>query len=235
MHLFLVREPELDALAHLHPVARSAEALDFDADLPSLPAGRYRVYGDIVHESGYAQTLVSTIEIAAGPSAGASDPDDSWFIGGATAAMSPEEAGSAGPAAGASTIFQLSDGARVVWERGAATFAAGDEGVLRFAVRDAAGAVQPVEPYMGMAAHVILASHDQSVFAHLHPSGSISMAAWQKFSSDVPGVQHTGHPVALDGEVAIPYAFPKPGPYRLWVQVKRSGQIMTAPFDVNVH
>src|SRR6185436_1834179 len=55
MHLFLVREG-LDALAHLHPIARSAAGLDFDADVPRLPAGRYRVYGDIVHESGYAQT-----------------------------------------------------------------------------------------------------------------------------------------------------------------------------------
>ncbi len=63
MHLFLVREPALDAFAHLHPVARSPEALDFDTALPALPAGRYRVYGDIVHESGYAQTMVSNVEI----------------------------------------------------------------------------------------------------------------------------------------------------------------------------
>jgi hypothetical protein len=63
MHLFMVREPALDAMAHLHPIARSAAGLDFDADVPSLPAGRYRVYGDIVHESGYAQTLISSVEL----------------------------------------------------------------------------------------------------------------------------------------------------------------------------
>ena len=234
MHLFLMSESNLDTLAHLHPVARSAEALDFDTDLPPLPAGRYRVYGDIVHESGYAQTLVSTVEIVAGAGAGPSDPDDSWFIGGATAAKSPQTPSPAAQGRGASPIVPLSDGAHVVWERDAARLVAGDEGVLRFAVRDGAGAVQPVEPYMGMAAHVILANHDQSVFAHLHPSGSISMAAWQKFSAGVPGNPHNGHAMPLVGEVAIPYAFPKPGPYRLWVQVKRSGQIMTAPFDVDV-
>jgi hypothetical protein len=44
MHLFLVREPALDAMAHLHPIARTPEALDFDAGLPPLPPGRYRVY-----------------------------------------------------------------------------------------------------------------------------------------------------------------------------------------------
>ena len=85
MHLFLVREPALDVLAHLHPVARTAAALDFDAPLPPLPAGRYRVYGDIVHESGYAQTLVSSVDLGGAGAAGApaADPDDSWFSGSA--------------------------------------------------------------------------------------------------------------------------------------------------------
>src|SRR6266850_892325 len=63
MHLFLVREPGLDAFAHLHPVARTPASLAFDAELPPLPQGRYRVYGDIVHESGYAQTLVARVDV----------------------------------------------------------------------------------------------------------------------------------------------------------------------------
>ena len=75
---------------------------------------------------------------------------------------------------------------------------------------------------MGMAAHVIVASRDGSVFAHLHPSGSISMAALEKFSAQRPAMRM---PVTCwPGEVAIPYAFPQPGPYRVWVQVKRSGR-----------
>src|SRR5439155_22294158 len=90
MHLFLVREPALDAVAHLHPVARTPAALDFDVDVPPLPSGRYRVYGDIVHESGYAQTLVSRVDLAGDVRvAGApTDPDDSFFDG----AASPEAA-----------------------------------------------------------------------------------------------------------------------------------------------
>jgi hypothetical protein len=87
---------------------------------------------------------------------------------------------------------------------------------------------------MGMAAHLVIASFDGSVFAHLHPSGSISMAAMQRFAGASGVVSHADHAMALDGRVAIPYAFPKAGAYRLFVQVKRGGKIMTGAFDVDV-
>ena len=93
---------------------------------------------------------------------------------------------------------------------------------------------ESVEPYMGMAAHVAVASRDGAVFAHLHPAGSISMAAQDKLSGAVAAAAHTGHEMPLEGAVAIPYAFPRPGPYRLWIQIKRGGQVMTAAYDATV-
>jgi len=222
MHLFMVRDGSLDALAHLHPIARSAAALDFDANLPLLPAGRYRVYGDIVHDSGFAQTLVSSVDVPAGggTAATATDPDDSWFTG----ASQPEQA---------LASYALADGSRLVWERGNAPIAAGVERDLRFSVQDAGGADLSVEPYMGMAAHVVVAGRDGSVFAHLHPSGSISMAAMQRFAGASDSDPHAGHMTTLNGRVGIPYAFPKAGAYRLFVQVKRTGTVMTAAFDLD--
>jgi hypothetical protein len=223
MHLFMVREPELNALAHLHPIARSAAGLDFDADVPSLPAGRYRVYGDIVHESGYAQTLVGTVDLpAAAPSSAApTDADDSWFSG----ASLPEAA---------TVTSALGDGSRLVWTRGESPIAAGVERDLRFSVQDAAGADVTVDPYMGMAAHLVIASDDGSVFAHLHPSGSVSMAAMQRFAGAAAADAHAGHAMTLDGRVAIPYAFPKAGRYRMFVQLKRGGNVLTGAFDLHV-
>ena len=221
MHLFLVRARSLDSMAHLHPVPRTPQALDFDVPLPPLPSGTYRVYGDIVHESGYAQTLVSTVDVTdVGAESASADPDDSWFSGAAAAESSR-----------AST--DLGDGTRMEWRRGDTPIARRVDTLLEFSVRDAAGAVVGVEPYMGMAAHAIVASRDGSVFAHLHPSGSISMAALQQFSG-AGADPHVGHDMPMSGSVAIPFAFPTGGPYRIWVQVKRGGTVRTAAFDVDV-
>jgi hypothetical protein len=38
----------------------------------------------------------------------------------------------------------------------------------------------------------------------------------------------------MPGELGFPYAFPSPGRYRVWVQLKRGGAIRTAAFDVTV-
>ena len=218
MHLFLIRDAGLDAFAHLHPKARDS-ASAFDVVLPPLPSGRYRVYGDIVHESGYAQTLVSQVDLGEGRAsdAGSGDPDDSWF-------QSPAAAASA-------TTFRTTDGAAVIWERGE-DLEAGTERLLRFSVRDGSGAPAALEPYMGMIGHVAVASEDGRVFAHLHPSGSVSMAALRKFTPAVDA--HAQHQPAMASEVSTLYAFPRPGRYRIWVQVKRAVGVTTAAFDATV-
>lgn len=229
MHLFVVREPGLDAFAHLHPVARTPAALAFDADLPPLPPGRYRVYADIVHESGYAQTLVASAELtpaapAAAKSDPKSDPDDSWFEGEAV----PEAR---------TSRFTLADGPTIVWQRGADPIVEKAERVLTFAAQDASGAPLPIEPYMGMLGHVAVTREDGSVFAHLHPSGSVSMAALQKFAAASGGGAHDAHAahvIPAPGDLSIPYAFPKSGRYRIWVQMKHDGRVMTAAFDASV-
>jgi hypothetical protein len=50
MHLFLLRDGEFDAFAHLHPLRRDART--FENVLPPLPAGRYWIYADVTHENG---------------------------------------------------------------------------------------------------------------------------------------------------------------------------------------
>ena len=222
MHMFLIRTPDMDAFAHVHPVPTQPTAEAFDVDLPPLPAGRYRVYGDIVHESGYAQTLTAEVQLGApsGATAASSrDSDDSWFEG--TMARQP-----------AAGVFR-SPGAVVTFERGAEPFKAGHERVLKFVVRDAAGAPVALEPYMGMLGHIAVARTEGDVFAHLHPAGSISMAALQKFTKSL-AAPAPHHAAGASNEVSTLYAFPRRGQYRLWVQTKLSGQVVTSAFDVDV-
>ena len=60
------------------------------------------------------------------------------------------------------------------------------------------------------------------------------MAAMQKFTGDAASDAHAGHVMSVERVVAIPSAFPKAGPFRIFVQVKRGGVVKTAAFDADI-
>ena len=64
MHLYAIRQPEMDAVFHLHPGL--AASGDFRISLPAMPPGTYKLYADVVHANGFPETLVTTITIPAG-------------------------------------------------------------------------------------------------------------------------------------------------------------------------
>jgi hypothetical protein len=85
---------------------------------------------------------------------------------------------------------------------------------------------------MGMQAHAAFVKTDSTVFAHIHTSGTVPMAALALTRFD----PHAGHDMSrrnLPPVVSFPYAFPKPGDYRIIVQIKRAGQVGTAVFDAH--
>jgi hypothetical protein len=219
------------AVAHLHPIP--VDSATFEAALPPLPASSYYLFADIVHETGFSQTLVDTVQLAAArrDSWTPSDPDDAWLAGEA--------------------------GAGIEWTR-PAELRAGADVDLTFTVPG-----RSLEPYMGMAGHAIVARSDGAVFMHLHPNGTIPRAAQLVYELRQPGdtvrgllgrritelrqgeasrgsvedrrnaPAHTGH--ASPGRtVTFPYAFPQPGNYRIWVQVKAGGRIVTGAFAAEV-
>ncbi len=238
MHLFLMREPGLDAFAHLHPVAQGGKET-FLAALPPLPAGTYRVYADVVHESGFPQTLVDRVKIPAVPEAVSSkggpapdpDPDDSWRT-----SEPLGQAASAGPQLGL-----LEDGGTMLWHQ--EPLVAGREVTLRFEVRGPDGRPAALEPYMGMPSHAVIVRDDGRVFIHLHPMGTVSMAAQEVFAKAEGGRAMAGMAgmAGMDmgngpksSVLSFPYEFPQAGRYRLWVQVKRGGRVLTGVFDTEV-
>jgi hypothetical protein len=42
------------------------------------------------------------------------------------------------------------------------------------------------------------------------------------------------YPHSNSGGVSIPYEFPVPGDYRVWVQFKSDGKVLTGVFDAKV-
>jgi hypothetical protein len=235
-HLFLARADSLDVFAHLHPVMPNRYS--FVTPLPALPAGRYRVFTDVVHESGFERTFVDSFTIAeplAASGAARLDDDDAWFAGPAVRADA------------ASPVSPLGEGTMARW-LGPARPVAGATGVLRFALRDSTGGPVSVEPYLGMNGHAVVMRRDGGVFVHLHPSGTSSMASQLTFALRDRGdttamgrlrpeaatmAMAMAEPASL-GEISFPYAFPSAGAYRVWVQLRSRGRVRTAAFDVGV-
>jgi hypothetical protein len=268
MHLFLVREPTEDVLAHLHPLQRSLDT--FEVSVPPLPSGDYTLFGDVTHENGFTQTLVTRVRLPEPPStaqrrldaviARPGDPmcagpatlmnlpgmrvpydvDDSWHVGANKA--EPDKPANASSA----QSCLLAGGLTLVWENGRG-LRTRECLPMKFRVLDTTGAPAELEPYMGMPGHAVVLRQGGEVFAHIHPVGSFSMASREilersarpeKSSKTSISSANPGEPILVRSEspgvVSFPYEFPRPGLYRVWVQVRVKGQVLTGVFDGEV-
>jgi hypothetical protein len=230
MHLFLIGAPGMNRLWHLHP-DRAGET--FTQRLPAMPAGQYRVFAEIVDNNGFPWTLVGELTLPQLTGAAPAGDDSQWE----GAPLSP-----ASPEASAAT---LPDGARLIWEKPSTPLKANVPTSFRFRVESKDASPEPLEPYMGMAAHMIVMCSDLSVFAHLHPTGSVPMASLDMAQAGLFAQASAGAPSVSMGTMmhsqaqlppnfSVPYGIPHPGQYRFVVQIKRSGQVQTAAFDTHV-
>ncbi|MGH9497654.1 MAG: hypothetical protein ACRD3L_00780 [Terriglobales bacterium] len=230
MHLFLIRLPRMDYFFHLHPT--KTDDGQFMLQLPDLPAGRYQIFADVVHQNGFPTTMVGEVELPSISNQPLTGDNSEWD--GAAISTGAKE----------TTKSSLPDGTQMVWENPPTPLKSQRLIDFHFRVEYADGKpVSDLEPYMGMAAHAEFVRSDLSVFAHVHPSGSAPMAAvelaqagllpyggqMQSMTSEM--VMPTG---PLPPEVSFPYGFPKAGDYRLFIQVKRQGRVETGVFDVRV-
>jgi len=238
MHLFVVRLPGLDALAHLHPTEVAPG--HFTQALPWLPTGEYQLFADVVHANGLGETATTQLAIAADGAKPTAAPTGDDAVGTGAPIVARGIAG----AVEANPVATLADGTRVIWLRerhggnAAVPLTAGRATWFRFAVQDRDGTpARDVVPYMGMAGHAVFLSHDRAVFAHVHPTGSVPMAALALVNQNAGADPHAGHhmaPEPLPPEIAFPYACPRAGDYRIFVQLRRGDVIETAIFDAPV-
>jgi hypothetical protein len=221
MHLYMIRLPDMDLVWHLHPEPDATGG--FTQQLPNVPAGRYVLFGDVVHADGLAETATAELElpdIAGQPLTG----DDAAGVGPPLAKADYNR-----------SVAPLPGGYRMVWDRGAGPLHAKRPYLFRFRVEDGAGEpAGDMELYMGMLGHAAFVRSDRSVFAHVHPSGSVPMPALALAQPENPHAGHMMMSGQLPAEVSFPYGFPKPGDYRIYVQVKRGGGILTGVFDARV-
>ena len=210
MHLYMIRQPDAARVWHLHPEMTASGV--FTLAVPPIPAGQYQLYGDVVHRDGLAETMVASLTV---PQDLAGNP-----IGGDDAAGVRGES---------------PDGARIVWDRDQTPLKAREAGIFKFRLVDRNGApVQDAELFMGMLGHAAFVKNDGTAFAHVHPSGSVPMAALA-LANPAQGDDHSMHHMSgLPPEADFPYGFPTPGDYRVIVQMKHGGVIETGIFDAKV-
>ncbi len=247
MHLYMIRWPAMDVVLHLHPEPTATG--EFQLPMPSVPAGTYHLYADVVHAMGFPETIVGTVTlpaIAGRPLAGDDAEGNAAAVGSGVedAAQStkrnPEENTP-------EQRFRLSDGYTMVWRQPPALIPKAPVD-FRFSLLDPQGKpAGDMALYMGMLGHAAFVKTDGSVFAHIHPTGTVSMAAFMMANpqaqsaatsgggmamSNMPGmVMNEG---ALPNTVGFPYGFPSPGKYRIFVQMKHGGTVETGVFDADV-
>jgi hypothetical protein len=236
MHLYAIRQPGMDAVFHLHPTLVSAGNLRMT--LPSMPAGTYRLYADIVHANGFPETLTAELTVPANlPPAPLGSEDAS----GAPPALSQGELG---------TAYKLPDGYTMIWDR-PQDLSANTAYAFRFRLVDNAGqAAADVRPYLGMAGHAAFVKTDGTVFAHTHPEGSAAMQAMVLANGGSDEMADTGLMGGMDKAsagpvqgssgaehippvVEFPYGFPSPGRYRIFIQMKHANTVETGVFDAD--
>jgi hypothetical protein len=228
MHLFLVGMPGMDRVWHLH--ADRIEGGAFAKTLPAMPAGDYQIFADIVDKNGFPWTLLGNVKLPAiaGPVLAG---DDSHWEGARLAAPISE-----------ARVVPLPDGGRLVWEQADGPLKPNVPTSFKFRVEERDGSpARDLEPYMGMAAHMVVIRSDLGIFAHVHSNGSVPMAALDLAQagpgqssaegSDMSPAMAHHHSGSLPPEFSVPYGVPGAGDYRIFVQIKRSGQVQTAAFD----
>jgi hypothetical protein len=224
MHLYVIRQPGLDVIYHLHPDLSQPD--EFRLALPAIPPGDYKLYADVVHENGLPETLTAALHLPAGvterarPLAG----DD------AHAETTPVGKAALGDS------FLLPDGYRMHWINAATPIEARQGTEFRFELLTPNGTrPNDMALYMGMLGHAAFVKTDGTVFAHIHPNGTVSMSAFMLAQGPHSMANMPMDDPTIPNQVAFPYGLPTPGTYRIFVQMKHGETVETGVFDATAH
>ena len=184
-HLFIVSD-DLEVFAHEHPVPDCDGTLSLDWTFPR--PGFYRLVADFVPAGAAPQLLgrvVATSDTTRSIDAGI-------------------------PAPAVDLAAKVAGSTTVAFDATGATAGQPSRLVLRFTDTTTGLPVKDLEPWLGAAAHVVVARPGLTDVSHLHPADQ------------------------NDGLVALDALFPVAGVYRLWAQFQRGGIVQTVSFTLRV-
>jgi hypothetical protein len=177
---------------HIHP-PRTAPGQYAVALTPDRP-GRYTAYAEIQRQDSGTQVIARDFEVA-----------------GAAVAAAPPVQG-LGPREAA--------GMQVDVTSSLMPLKAGKQATLTFSFSSAGKPVSDLQPWLGMAGHMIARSADAAIFAHVHAVGPMAPS----------GIVSSG--TVYGPDIRFVYTFPQPGRYQVWGQFRHAQQIVTVPLEV---
>ncbi len=209
VHLIVVSD-DLALFSHEHPTPAGDGTFRLTYTFPS--AGPYHLYADFHSASLGPQALAAPLTVA----------------GAAPAA--------AGLAPGATSVS--ANGAQVDFVADPAAPRVGQPAQLRFRLSQNGQPLSDLGPYLGVAGHLVAVSQDLQEFVHTHPSNA-AMPAGMSGMGDMADMDHAhmtaAPPDARFGpEVSFTLTFRRPGLHKVWGQFSRDGDVIVAPFVVQV-
>lgn len=221
MHL-IATSFDLEDFQHLHPTLLADGS--FTVELRPGRASPYALFAEVSPSdgAGAAQVLRHTLW-PAGARGGVARLDDADAFDGRRA------------------LRHTTDDTSLVLAPLDAPLEAGVPVALSIEVEDVSEASVQLEEWLGMPAHAIAISPTFRHFLHFHGAFAPAGTAREPGEHDHHAhgaahghAAHVQHTVRSSNRVEVHATFPEAGLYKLWVQVKRAGRILTAPFVVQV-
>jgi len=179
---------------HIHPpsIAAGRYAIALTPDRP----GRYTAYVEIQRQDSGTQVIARDFELG----------------GAAMAAAQPA------PGFGSREVA----GMLVDVSSSLTPLRAGKQATLTFSFSRGGAPVNDLQPWLGMAGHMIARDSAGATFAHVHAVGPMAPS----------GILASG--VSYGPDIRFVYTFPQPGRYQIWGQFRHEQQIVTVPLEVIV-